>query len=88
MSLSLAEINCFISAVLKSLFISTSDDGNLRLLILVFMRKVKRKRSIKPINKNVAQESKKAKNLTDSDDNLLNLIADIVFENLLNKYKK
>ncbi len=52
------------------------------------MKQKTKQRRPRPQRKKAVHEPKKAENPLNSDQNLVNLIADIVFENLLNKYKK
>jgi hypothetical protein len=53
-----------------------------------FMRQIRRNRRIRQAPKKPAVELKNAENPLDNGDNFVNLIAEIVFENLLNKHKK
>lgn len=52
------------------------------------MKQLTTKRRPKPKRKKPLPEPKKEGNPVDSDKIFVNLIADVVFENLLNKYRK
>jgi hypothetical protein len=52
------------------------------------MKQKTTRRRTKPIRKKPVQQLKKQENPLNSDKLFVNLVADIVFENLLNKYRK